>query len=291
MLSIAANRTELRKPGIFAAVAIAVITVLAGKMGLAEQKPDASKEFPGQIEALVNHDVSNLVDGMITEVHFKPGQVIQAGEILFTIDASDFELAVENKRLKAVESEAALKNARQEFDRMSKLQNRGLTTEVEMFKSEIALAIGKAKVNQAKADLKAMEVKLARTVIRAPIEGIISQSRVNPGAYVEQGDKPLARIVQMDPVLLSYKIPYVERMRQLEIDDLRAPQELLNQVTLQIKISDDWMHSEQTKAQNISAGVDPATGMMTVYAELANPEYALRPGMNVVVIPQHFGGE
>ncbi len=267
----------------------AFVCMLSTSSARADQHKDAPSSFPGQIEALVSVDVSNLIEGVITEVHFKSGQFVEPGDVLFSLDATDFELAVENMRLNAVRAETALRSARQDFERIQKLKDKGSATEVQMFKAEIALSIGAALVDQAKAELKDAETNLERTTIRSPIAGVISQSEVRPGSYVKQGRGPLARIDQMDPVLLEYAIPYVERLEQLQIDDLRSPKEVLEPVTLRIQISDTWTYSETAKPENMSPRVDFSSGTLTIWAELANPKHLLRPGMRVRVVPVRDG--
>lgn len=244
----------------------------------------APAAFPGQIEALNTHDVANQVDGVISDVHFKPGQMVEAGDILFSIDPGTYELAVKTKRVNTARAETALTSARDDLVRVQKLKDRGSATNVQFLKAQVAMTFGDALLEQAKAELKMAEVSLERTTIRAPISGIISRSEVNPGTYVEKGRAPLARIDQMDPVRLSYTIPYVERIEQLAINDLRSPRELLKKFTLQIKISDTWMYSETTKPDNVSSRVNFSSGTVTVWAELANPSYQLRPGMRVTVL-------
>ena len=250
-----------------------------------EDAPESPAEFPGRIEALNSYDVSNLIDGVITKVHFKPGQFVEVGDVLFTIESGSYELALKTQRLQTVKAEAALNSARQDFERIKTLKDRGSATEVQMLKAEVGLALGDALVEQAKAELKAAETNLENTFIRAPISGVVSRSRVNPGSYVEKGDPPLSSIDQMDPVRLSYMIPYVERIGQLAIDDLRSPSKLLATITLQIKISETWTYSETTSPDYVSSRVDAASGTLTIWAELANPNFHLRPGMRVSVLP------
>jgi membrane fusion protein, multidrug efflux system len=242
-------------------------------------------EFPGQIEVLNSHEVSNLIDGIITEVHFEPGEFVEAGEILFSIEADRYERAVKTRRLSTVQAETALTTARQDLERIRKLKDRGSATDVQLLKAEAALSVGEALLEQAKAELKSAEISLENTTIRAPLSGVIGRSAVNPGTYVETGRAPLARIDQMDPVRLSYKFPYVERIEELGIDDLRAPSDLLKKVTLQIKLSETWIYSETTTPERVSSRVDTSDGTLTIWAELANPKSQLRPGMRVTVVP------
>lgn len=264
------------------AIGSLLVSALTINPAVAEDTNQIQIEFPGRIEALNSYDVSNLVEGVVTAVHFRPGQFVEIGDKLFTIDSGPFELKVKTQRLNTVRAEATLNSAHDDLDRIRKLKDRGSATEVQLLKAEVGLAIGDALLEQAKAELKAAETDLENTIIRAPIRGVISHAEVNPGGYVKKGRAPLARVDQMDPVRLSYTIPYVERVEQLALDDLSSPRELLKTVTLRIKISETWMYSQTTTPDNVSSRVDFSTGALTIWAELPNPSYKLRPGMRCV---------
>lgn len=252
----------------------------------AQNTHETPRSFPGTIEALNTVDISNMIAGVITEVHFQPGEFVSKGDVLFTMDDTDFVLAVENKRLNALRAESAQQSARRDFERVKTLKEKGSATDVQMFKSEIAFVIGDAAAAQANAELKVAEAELSRTRILAPISGVITPSEVRPGTYVKKGRGALARIDQMDPVRLSYEFPYVQRLQELELDDLSSPEELLKTITLTVKLSDDWTYPETTGPDNVSSRVDFATGTMTVWAVLPNPKFVLRPGLRVTVIPE-----
>ena len=271
-------------PRLGLAIAVLVLVGPGQRFVAAEEAEQAA--FPGRIEALNSYDVSNLIDGIVTGVHFKPGQMVEVGDLLFTIDASAYELAVKTQRVNTVRAETSLASARQDLERIRTLKNRGSATDVQMLKAEVALALGDALVEEAKAELTLAEADLEATRIRAPISGIISRSEVNPGGYVKTGRAPLARIDQMDPVRLSYAIPYVERIEELGIKDLSYPRELLKRVTLRVRISETWMYPETATPDNTASRVDYSTGTMTIWAELPNPGFQLRPGMRVTVLPE-----
>lgn len=271
-------------PRLGLAIAVLVLVGLGQRFAAAEEAEQVS--FPGRIEALNSYDVSNLVDGVVTGVHFKPGQMVEAGDLLFTIDASAYELAVKTRRVNTMRAEKTFASARQDLERIRTLKDRGSATDVQMLKAEVALALGDALVQEAKAELTLAEGDLEATRILAPISGIISHSEVNPGGYVKTGRAPLARIDQMDPVRLSYAIPYVERIEELAINDLSSPRDLLKRATLRVRISETWMYPGTATPDNTSSRVDYSTGTMTIWAELPNPSFQLRPGMRVTVLPQ-----
>ena len=84
----------------------------ASQSTLAENTTPSVAEFPGQIEVLNSHDISNLIDGVVTEVHFKPGQFVEAGDVLISIDYAPYELALKTRRLNTVRAETALARLR-----------------------------------------------------------------------------------------------------------------------------------------------------------------------------------
>ncbi len=258
--------------------------VLLAAHAAADPIEDNSTAFPGRIEALNEAEVSSEVASVVSIIHFKPGQLVQAGETLFTLDPTDFELALETQLANVLRAEATLKSAKQDFARLMKLKERGSATGVQVLKAEIGQAFADAVRAETQANLKAAQINLERTVIRAPISGVISPAKVSVGSYVEAGNVPLASIVQLDKVRLSYQVPYVARIEQLNIKELLFPDSLLSRVVLTVKVTNTWFHEETTRPMNVSNRVDYASGTITIWAELPNPKVLLRPGMRVTVL-------
>lgn len=269
----------------------AVLLLAALACGLAPAGPaqadptrNGTTAFPGRIEALNRADVSNAVASIVTAIHFNPGQTVERGQVLFTLDATEFELALQTQEANVMRAEATLRQAQQDYKRLLTLQQRGSATGVQLLKAEVAQSFADAVRAETRADLKAAQIALDRTVIRAPISGVISAPEVSVGTYVKIGRGPLASIVQLDPVRLSYQVPYVQRVEELDIEDLRFPESLLARVELTIQVSDDWYHPLTARPSNVAAKVDYSTGNLTVWAVLPNPAGQLRPGMRVTVL-------
>ncbi len=241
--------------------------------------------YSGRIEALTRADVSTVIDAIVTEIHFQAGQTVRAGDRLFSLDRTDFELKVKTAEANVKRTGALLETARQDMERAERLKERGSISDVQYLRAKGAEALAEAVNEQTLAELRVAQTNLARTVIRAPISGVIGPPQVNIGTYAQSGSKKwLARIVQLDPVLLTYQIPYVERLRGRGIEDAAFPESLLKMIDLQVVVGEDRVHPEPAVAMHVSPGVDPDTGMLTVWAEVANPDKSLRPGMKVTVV-------
>ena len=276
-------------PNPLAAIANALasfLLVLFAAQATAQPTDIISQGYPGRIEALSQVDVSNEIAAVITKIHFRPGQMVQAGDTLFTLDSTDSELALETQRANLLRVEATLKSAEQDFQRLMKLKMRGSATGVQVLKAEVAQAFADAVRAETRADLKAAQTDLDRTVIRASISGVISPANVNVGTYVKIGRGPLANIVQLDRVRLSYQVPYVAQFEQRDIKNLVLPDGLASRAVLTVKVSDTWDYPRIISPLDISGIVDYASGNITIWAELDNPDGLLRPGMRVTVLSQ-----
>lgn len=249
-------------------------------------RAEESTLYDGRVEALNRVDVSAQVEGVVTEIHFQPGQQVEEGFLLFSFD--DLEVAQRTRAAEAVAQKAAalFDDAKQEYDRNQELRERGTIADSRYFKSKAAVAIAAAAVAETNSRLQAAQLELKRTKVYAPISGIISPALVSRGSYVETGRKGvLATIVQLDPVRIAYEIPYPDRLVELGITDLNSITTYADTVDLVVKLTPDWEHPELAEPTFLSSDVDPETRSLTAWAVVANPTRTLRPGMEVQVKP------
>ena len=246
------------------------------------------RELPAQVEAAVRADVTSAVAGTVLQVHFKPGQTVQQGDILFTLDTAELALAEARARAVVERSSLNLEALMDDLDRVEELKKRGTASDLQLVKAKRIVQIAEADLRDAEAVLKAAQIRLDRTNIRAPISGIASWPQTAVGAQVGPGKSgTLTQIVQMDPILIAYKAEYVTTLQRLNLKSLKDVEVLLSFVTLEIRIADDWIYNFPAKPTHGSAGVDPDTGEMTIWAEVANPDHLLRPGMTVSVLSRN----
>ncbi len=132
------------------------------------------------------------IDGLITEIAFREGQTVAAGDVLFRLD--DTLLAAE---LMTAEADLAL--FEQNHRRALQLHSRGAGTERSRDEAVADLARGQANLALAKA-------RLAKTVIKAPFEGVVGLREVSIGDYVQEGE-PLVRLEQVNPMKVDFRVP------------------------------------------------------------------------------------
>lgn len=167
-------------------------------------------EFTGRFEAAQAVDVRARVAGYLDQVHFKDGQTVAPGDLLYTIDRRPFEAAVEQARAELAQARTKVENAAKDVDRgrplvASKVMSEKVFDDRTNVKREAEAAV---KVSEAK--VRTAELDLAFTRVIAPIGGRISRALITPGNYVTAGGgaQPtlLTTIVSQDPIHLYFDV-------------------------------------------------------------------------------------
>lgn len=205
--------------------------------------------------AVANQDVEVAAEenGVIREVHVDRGSVVAEGDPIARIDDRVLTAQVDQAR-------AAAELAAQTWERRRRLW------EEDRVGSELAYLEARFAAEQAAANLRGLEERLARTVIRAPFGGVVDERYVDVGSTVSPGD-PIARLVDLDPIRVVAGVP--ERYAP----DVRAGDEAV--------LSFDVLNGESFDARirYVGATVDPENRTFAIEVLLPNPERRIKPQM------------
>lgn len=163
------------------------------------------ERFVAHAEAVQEVDLLPQIDGYIREIKFKEGDVVREGQQLYVIDDERYQAVVNQRRADLEAAEAEARRAERYYDRMQKADERGIT-QLERDNAEAASEKAKAAVLQAKANLVVAEYDLKKTTVLAPISGQIGKSAAHLGDYVAPSKGALAKIVQIDPIRVSFPL-------------------------------------------------------------------------------------
>ncbi len=258
---------------------IIVCLVLIGGSAFAQ-----SFVFDGRVEAVERGELASPLDGRVAQIRFNGGETVAVGQPLIELDKADFEFDVSIAGAELAEARARLAMAQAEADRAEALSDRGVGTVARRQDASAVLAAAQAAEAAAVVRLQKAEFDLARATIRAPIAGIVSRPNVAVGSFVEaKAGEPLATIMQLDPVLVAYQVPYGDRLAALAEADAETVEALFDRVVLTLLIVDGQRYALPSQPAFASADVSPETGMLSVWARFDNPDLVLRPGMAVRV--------
>ncbi|MFZ6689632.1 efflux RND transporter periplasmic adaptor subunit [Undibacterium sp. SXout11W] len=225
-------------------------TVSAVKTEVLEWQPQISAV--GTVTAFRGVEISSEVTGLVREVLFKSGQNVKRGDLLIQLNA-DSDIA----QLRALEAAAELS-----------------ATVLKRDQAQLAAeGVSQAQVDADAADLKSKRAQVAQQTanvekksIRAPFNGRLGITTVNPGQYINTGDK-LVTLQTIDPVYIDFFVP------QKQISSLKIGQNL--------KISSDAFAGQDFAGQvsSINPKIDTASRNVQVQATLSNQKQLLLPGM------------
>ncbi len=174
-------------------------------------------EYWGRFEAVESVEVRARVSGFIDKIHFKDGQIVKAGDLLFTIDPRPFRIAVESAEAEVTRTKAQVSLGESEVERARPLLKSAAVTErdFEHAASQPQRCQGPAAVGRG--GLKNAKLNLEWTEVRAPIAGRISDNKVDVGNLVAGGAAAtttlLTTIVSLDPIHFVFDAAEADYLR------------------------------------------------------------------------------
>lgn len=156
-------------------------------------------EAPWTRDGRVRADVVQLaadVSGLVSDVEVHDNQIVKKGDVLFRIDPARFQIALRNAQADVDSKLAAEQEAERETTRYNQLNALSVSEEQQQQRGAAAME-AQAAYQQALASRDLAALNLARSVVRAPINGFVTNFDMRPGDYVDAG-KPLFALIDSD---------------------------------------------------------------------------------------------
>jgi membrane fusion protein (multidrug efflux system) len=237
-------------------------------------------EAIGQTRGSTEIEVRARVEGFIQTIDFKEGKPVTKGQLLYTIDPSQFEAAVAQARGSLAEAQAQLARAKQDVVRYEPLVAKNAISRQVYETAVVVQQAAEAAVDAAKAQEKRAEIDLSYTKVIAPENGLAGKTEVYPGTLVGRGQSTLlTHISQIGTIHVRFTIPerdylHYARKRQEEIGR-HVPGA---QLPFELVLADGSVHPEKGQLVFVDRNVDPATGTILMEAAFPNPGGIVRPG-------------
>src|SRR5271166_5139205 len=166
-------------------------------------------EYVGRFVAVNSVEIRSRLSGYLSEIHFKDGQTVKGGDLLFTVDRRPFEIALEQMRANLAQARANLAFTEADLERgQALLQNKTITEQVYGQRTQ-AKAVATAAVAAQEAMVHSAELDLDQySQLRSPIDCRIGDRRVAVGNLVTGGtggsNTLLATVVSVDPIRFEF---------------------------------------------------------------------------------------
>jgi RND family efflux transporter MFP subunit len=241
-------------------------------------------EYTGRFDAVAMVEVRARVSGHLTEVHFKDGQDVKPGDLLYEIDPRPFERVLDQARAELLQAQTRVDNANLDVVRGKPLLDRRVISEKTFDDRENLVRDAQAQVKVAEAKVKAAELDLSFARIEAPIQGRISRSMVTAGNWVSGGGASnstmLTSIVSQDPIYIYFDVSennYIKYKRLAERGESAGAADLGS--TVELAMPDERGFPHRGKLDFLDNRLDQGTGTLRARAVVANAAGFFAPGM------------
>ena len=250
-------------PAAVEAQALPVVT-----QAIATRAVQDTLELDGNTTAVQQANLVARVAGNLERIHFKDGDKVRSGQLLFTIEQEPY---IQQVKL----NKARVDQARSDYTRQVQLLKENATAQ-----SSVESSL--SNLEQAQANLRLAEINLGYTTIKAPFDGVISRRMVDTGNYVgaSAGGTTLATLMQVSPIYVYASVGEREALR------------IRKKMTMQGKTTDAAMGRTAARAQlqgetqggevGVLDFIDhqegPTAGSVSVRARFANTTNHLVPG-------------
>ncbi len=231
----------------------------------------------GNVEAYSTVQIKALVGGQMISVHFKEGQDVKRGDLLFKIDPRPFQIGLEQAEANLARDRAQLKNADDEVKRYADLAQKDYVTKEHYDQLVVNAEVLRASVKGDEAVVENARLQLEYCTIRSPIDGRTGSLMVHPGNIVKANDTiSLVVIYQTSPIYVSFSVP---EQNLPQIKKHMAQEEIKTGAVVNEKESP--IPGVLTFVDN---AIDTTTGTINLKATFPNTDRALWPGQFLNVI-------
>ena len=226
-------------------------------------------EAPGHVVPLNAVDLRPQMEAAVASMNFEEGQDVEAGQLLFVLDAGDAYAAVRQAEARHAQIVAELADAQRNFERARELVASRYVSPSALDAAQSKVQMLQAQQQAAQAEIEGSQVKASHARILAPISGRAGAVAVRRGALVRPSDATsLVRIVQLDPIAVEFSLP------ESELASLtRAVDE--GQASVSAETDQGPLRGQIVFTDNT---IDPATGTIRLKARFDNPDHRLWPG-------------
>ena len=229
------------------------------------------QEFVADIHAVQNVEIRARVKGYLDRIFVDEGKQVKRGQVMFTINSQEY--VADQARAKAVLGQAS---AELKAEELTLVNTRLLVDKNVISKNQLAISLAKvdglkAKCEEALAHVRAAELKVENSNIRAPFEGIVDRLPFKRGSLVDEGTL-LTTLSDNQNVFAYFNVSEQEYLAFSEQDGVNKS------ASVDLVLANGEKYSEKGLVETIEGEFDKNTGNIAFRARFANPNKLLRHG-------------
>lgn len=232
-------------------------------------------DYTGRLRAAEDVEVRPRVSGVIDAVHFKEGDMVKAGDLLFTIDLRPYKAALDQADATLAAAKARAAMAGSNITRAQALFKQKALSQREFDERSNADLEAQASVKAAEAARALAALNLEYAELKAPISGRVGRPDITVGNVVQIGVSVLTTIQSIDPIYADFDIDELTYLRAIKaVREGRAAD-----MPVRMALSDETDYKREGKVRSFDNQLRGDSGTMRVRAEFDNKDGLLTPGL------------
>lgn len=229
----------------------------------------------GTVDPFQQVTIKSLVDGQITAVHFDEGQMVRAGDALYTIDPRPFDHQVELAEANRGKDQAQLAAAQAQLARSTSLLQHSFVSQQDFDTQKATVGQLQAAVRADESAIASARLQLDYSTIRAPIAGRVGKRLVDVGNVIHTADgTALVDLSQIRPIAVDFTVA------QDQLPDIQR-EAAAAVLAVEARAADDQHVLGEGQLKLIGNAIDRTTGTIALKAIFANDDNQLWPGQFV----------
>jgi RND family efflux transporter MFP subunit len=233
---------------------------------------DFSNEFVAEIHSARYVEVRSKVKGYIEKIHADEGQPVKEGQLLFTLNALEFEHELQKANALYKNALADLKAAEVDLANVRRLVEKNIVSKTELDLAQAKTDALKADVEQASANKNQAALQLSFAQIKAPYDGIINRIPNKAGSLIAEGDM-LTSISDNREVFAYFNLSEIEYLNYIAAGKQQTE-------SVRLKLANNVLYDHAGKVEMIESEFDRSTGNIAFRARFPNPDGILKHGAN-----------
>jgi len=236
------------------------------------------KSYPSRLSSENEVTVVARVSGLLEARQFEPGDRVEKGDSLYTIEPATYKTAVRSAEADLQSAKAERDRAQRDADRYQRLLSQNSVSRQDYDDALAKLRVARASVAQNEAALDSARIDLNYTDVEAPVSGAISLSEINVGNLVDPGTE-LATITPLDPLEVRFQLPQADALAlRRQRDDKDAP---IGATLSRPAEQGNAAQSLDGELDFLGSRVSESTGTVEARAMFDNPAGRFLPGQFV----------
>lgn len=237
-------------------------------------------DYTASLQGKVDVEIRPHVEGFLEKVLVDEGQYVSAGQLLFKINAQNYNAQYNNASASLQAAQAAITNAQLEIDKLTPLVQNKVVSDYQLKSAQAARKIAVANAAQARAVVASAKINIGYTLVKAPVSGFIGRLPKKRGSLVSPADpEPLTELSDVHEVYAYFSLgesDFINFKSQYQGNTLSDKLKRLPPVSL--VLANNTIYPQKGRIDMVDGKFDKNTGAITLRAVFPNAQSLLRSG-------------